>query len=265
MAARTSVDLKVAVVGAGGLVGSALVPALADSCNLVLMDRRGDRKAAIRAVDARNVRRLARAIEGCDAVVDLAADAHWQAPWTTVYENNIPLAVAVLESARLAGVPTVVHASSNQVAAGYERDEPFASIVAGQVEALDPERVRRLTVSCPPRPVSAYGAAKAFSEAACAWYAEEHRLTTTCLRIGSLLAPDRPRNPRHLATWLSHRDLHGFVVGALHRPAGAGASVTWAVSANTWRIWDLSDVEERCGYVPIDDAEAWRTDLTRTP
>ncbi|HEV7195404.1 MAG TPA: NAD-dependent epimerase/dehydratase family protein, partial [Pedococcus sp.] len=142
MAARTSVDLKVAVVGAGGLVGSALVPALADSCNLVLMDRRGDRKAAIRAVDARNVRRLARAIEGCDAVVDLAADAHWQAPWTTVYENNIPLAVAVLESARLAGVPTVVHASSNQVAAGYERDEPFASIVAGQVEALDPERVR---------------------------------------------------------------------------------------------------------------------------
>lgn len=254
--------MKVAIVGAGGLVGSALVPALAQDCSLVLLDRRGDRKAGIRAMDARQVRRLARAIEGCDAVVDLAADAHWQAPWKSVYENNIPVAVAVLESARLAGVPTVVHASSNQVAAGYERDEPFASILAGRVEGLDPEQVSRLPVSSPARPVSAYGAAKAFSEAACAWYAEEHALTTTCLRIGSLLAPDRPRNARHLATWLSHRDLHGFVLGALDRPAGAGASVTWAVSANTWRIWDLSDVEDRSGYVPVDDAEAWRADVT---
>lgn len=258
--------MKVAIVGAGGLVGSALVPALTDAFSLVLLDRRGDRNASIRAVDARNVRRLARALEGCDAVVDLAADAHWQAPWKSVYENNIPLAVAVLESARLAGVPTVVHASSNQVAAGYERDEPFASIVAGRVEGLDPGQVDRLAVDAPPRPVGAYGTAKAFSEAACAWYAEEHALTTTCLRIGSLLAPDRPRNARHLATWLSHRDLRGFVVGALQRPAGTGASVTWAVSANTWRIWDLSDVEARCGYVPVDDAEAWRAELmTPTP
>lgn len=253
--------MKVAVVGARGQVGTALVPALAERFTVVLLDRRGDRASAIHGLDARKVRNLARAIEGCDAVVDLAADAHWQTPWGAVYENNIPLAVAVLESARLAGVPAVVHASSNQVAAGYEHDEPYASIVAGRLESLHPDHVTRLPVNIPPRPVNAYGAAKAFSEAACAWYTEQHALTTTCLRIGSVLTPDRPRNARHLATWLSHRDLQGFVVGALGRPPGAGASVTWAVSANTWRIWDLSDVEERCGYVPVDNAEVWRGDV----
>jgi Nucleoside-diphosphate-sugar epimerases len=255
--------MRVALIGARGLVGSALVPRLTGDYDLLLLDRRRDRSNSVRGLDARRVRTLTRALRGCDAVVDLAADAAWSAPWTAVYRNNIRLTVAVLESARLAGVPTVVHASSNQVAAGYERDEPWSSVVAGRLEDLEPCRLPQLSVGAPPRPVNAYGAAKAFSEAACAWYAEEYGLTTTCLRIGSLLNPDRPRNARHMATWLSHRDLHGFVDGALRRPQQAGASVAWAVSLNTWRIWDVSDTERLCGYAPADDAETWRGTATR--
>lgn len=251
----------VAVVGAGGLVGRALTPLLAAEYDLRLLDRTPDRTAGIKRLDARRVRALARAVHGCDAVVDLAAEADWHTPWARVYRSNIRLTVAVLEAARISGVRTVVHAGSNQVTAGYERDEPWASVLAGRLEGLDPQTLARIPVTTHPRPVTAYGAGKAFSEAACAWYAAEFGLTTTCLRIGSLLSPDRPRNSRHLSTWLSHRDLAGYVAGALERPPDQSATTVWGVSANRWRIWDTCDSQRLCGYTPVDDAEAWRDEI----
>jgi uronate dehydrogenase len=95
-----------------------------------------------------------------------------------------------------------------------------------------------------------------FAESACRWYSERHGLPTVCLRIGTVLEPDRPRNSRHFSTWLSHRDLAGFVDAAITAPSPE--AVGWAVSSNTWRIWDIADSHARLGYGPRDDAEMWR-------
>lgn len=255
-----AVGKTVAVIGAAGLVGRAAVPDLRLHYDLRLLDRRPPRGSDVRRVDARRVRSLTRALRGCDVVVDLAADARWDAPWESVYRNNIRMVRAVLEAARVAGVRRVVHASSNQVAAGYERDEPWVSVLAGRRDGIHPDRLHRISATDAVRPVSAYGAAKVFAEAACRWYAEAHGLSTVCLRIGTVLEPDRPRNERHRSTWLSHRDLQGFLRAAIDAPDTTPPTVAWAASANTWGIWDVAGATELLGYHPQDDAEAARPD-----
>jgi nucleoside-diphosphate-sugar epimerase len=248
----------VAVIGAGGLLGRALLPQLGGTCEVMALDRRGDRVRGIHKVDARRLNQLTKALRGCDVVVDLAADASWDAPWERVYRNNILIVRTVLEASLRAGVSRVVHASSNQLMAGYETDDPWAAVVAGRYDGLDPHDLPQLSVEAPPRPRSAYGAGKVFAESACRWYSERHGLATVCLRIGTVLEPDRPRNSRHFATWLSHHDLGGFVDAAITAPSTRKCAVGWAVSSNTWRIWDIADSHARLGYEPHDDAEKWR-------
>ena len=260
-----AVGKRVAVIGAAGLVARAAVPALRRDYVLRLLDRRPPRGSDVRRVDARRVRSLTRALGGCDVVVDLAADARWDAPWDSVYQNNMQLVHAVLEAARDAGLRRVVHASSNQVAAGYERDEPWASVLSGRHDGLDPGKLRRISAHDPVRPVSPYGAAKVFAEAACRWYSEAYGLSTICLRIGTVLEPDRPRNERHRSTWLSHRDLQGFLRAAIDAPDTTPPTVAWAASANTWGIWDVAGAADLLGYQPRDDAEAALRQGTTAP
>lgn len=251
-----AVGKTVAVIGAAGLVGRAALPGLSREYDLRLLDRRPPRGSDVQRVDARRVRGLTRALDGCDVVVDLAADARWDAPWDSVYRNNMQLVHAVLEAAREAGVRRVVHASSNQVAAGYERDDPWASVLAGRRDGTDSHQLRRISAHDPVRPVSPYGAAKVFAEAACRWYSEAYGLSTICLRIGTVLEPDRPRNERHRSTWLSHRDLQGFLRAAIDAPDSTPPTVVWAASANTWGIWDVAGAGDVLGYHPQDNAEA---------
>ncbi len=86
-----------------------------------------------------------------------------------------------------------------------------------------------------------------------------HGLSITTLRIGTVLQPDRPRSQRHLATWLSHRDLLAMVHAALRCPPTSCRRVVWAVSPNTWRIWETRPTEP--GFVAQDDAEEFRAEV----
>lgn len=254
-------QLRVAVIGASGLVGSVLRQGLQERYDLRCFDRRPDRSAGVRRLDARRLRPVMRALSGCDAVVDLASVARAQAPWRDVYRVNLAVVRTVLEAARLAGVHRVVYASSNHALAGYEQQEPWASVLAGQQSGLSATALPRVPVDAPPLPRSGYGLSKAFGEAACEWYAGTYGLSVTALRIGTVLVPDRPRRQRHLSTWLSHRDLVGLVDAALRCPDGALPRVVWGVSANTWRVWDLAVTYP--GYAPQDDAESYRDEVTR--
>ncbi len=103
----------------------------------------------------------------------------------------------------------------------------------------------------PPRPDGLYGVSKVAVEALGRLYADKFGLEVVCLRIGSL--EPEPGEPRHLATWLSPRDCAGFFWAALTTP-GLTFAAPYAVSANTRRYWELDD---RLGYHPLDDAEAY--------
>jgi nucleoside-diphosphate-sugar epimerase len=247
----------VLVTGAAGLIGQILLDGLADEYAVHGLDvRRGP--GVDHVVDASRGRRFARRFEGMQAVVDLAADASLNASWKTVRENNIPATANALEAAREAGLQRVVFASSNHVVGMYERDEPYASIVAGRYEGLDADDLPRLTSDVPIRPDGPYGIGKAFGEAAARYYAEEHGLSVICLRIGTVNAANRPESPRQFATLLTHRDLVQLVRCCLAAPESVRFAVLYGVSANTWRFWDLEAARVALGYAPEDDAERWR-------
>jgi nucleoside-diphosphate-sugar epimerase len=152
----------------------------------------------------------------------------------------------------------VIVASSNHVTGMYERDHPYSAIAAGNYEGLDPKTVSQITTAHPIRPDSAYGIGKAFAEAAARYYSDEFGLSVICLRIGTVTRKDRPGQPRHFATLLTHRDLLHLVECCIQAPEDVRFATLYGVSMNTWRFWDIESARELVGYRPRDDAEQWR-------
>jgi hypothetical protein len=84
-------------------------------------------------------------------------------------------------------------------------------------------------------------------------YYELYGLQSVCLRIGSVVKDDDPRqNPRLKSTWLSHRDLVQLVNCSLQGDIDFGTY--YGVSKNRGRFWDISDAEREIGYHSQDDA-----------
>jgi uronate dehydrogenase len=254
--------MRVLITGASGLLGSILRSGLGDAHALVCLDARRHRETL--RVDSRDLDRLERHAAGADAIVDLGANADNKASWADVSANNIPAAATVLEAARLRSVPRVVFASSNRVTGLYERDAPYASIVAGEYDGLRPGSVPLIGPDWPLRPDGPYAVSKALAEAMCCLYSGSFGVSTVCLRIGSVTRTGRPAGPRDFATFLSHGDLVRLVRCALSVP-DLEHGVYYGVSANAWRFWDIANAEAELGYRPQDDAERFRARHDRAP
>jgi uronate dehydrogenase len=251
---------RVLITGASGLVGQVLCKALADDYEVAGIDARRRRRDGISRADMTRLRHAERAVDGADVVIDLAS-AHWQQPWDVVRENNLPAAWNTLEAARRRGVRRVVYASSNHVTGLYERDEPYARIVAGDYDGLDPATVPKITTAMAVRPDTPYGVGKVLGEAAARYYSEEHGLSVLCLRIGTLNRASRPSAARHFATLITHADMARLARCCIEAPLDLTYGVFYGVSANRWRIWDVDDARRAIGYEPQDDAEQWRREI----
>ncbi len=249
--------MRVLITGAAGLIGGALRGALTghELCGLDVRTVDGFDSAV---GDISDMGAIRPAFEGVDAVVHLAASPSSSAPWESVIGNNIVGTYNVFEAARQAGVGRVVFASSNHVTGMYERDEPYASIVAGRYEGLEPGGYATIDHRVPIRPDGYYGVSKQYGESLGRYYFEEHGMEFACLRIGSVNRRDSPLvGVRAFATWCSHRDLAQLVQRSLDAEA-LGFEIFYGVSGNRWRFWDIERARERVGYSPKDDAERYR-------
>jgi nucleoside-diphosphate-sugar epimerase len=249
---------RVLITGSRGLIGGILERALREDYEVTGLDFRRRGPIRDRGQDLRRPDSAAARFRGHDVVIDLAADPRAGAPWEAVYRNNLAATYGAFEAARRAGVRRVIFASSNHVTGLYEKDEPYASILAGRYEGLDPGAIPLITPGHDIRPDGYYGVGKAFGEALGRFYAEEHGLSVICVRIGTVTAANRPANPRHFATLLTHADLVRLMRSAIEAPAGVRFGIVYGVSGNRWRIWDLEGARREIGYVPEDDAERWR-------
>jgi nucleoside-diphosphate-sugar epimerase len=256
---------RVAVTGAGGTIGAALMRELSDRYDFVPIDRRGAARDGWHVADLADLEGLTRAFAGCRAVVHLAAATDVSAPWEEVLSSNIIGTYHVFEAARLARVDRVVFASSNHVVGMFE-------VAAGPslYRVDDPRMIDHREEI---RPDSLYGTSKVFGEALGRYYAELYGMSVVCLRIGSVLPDDDPNGPsvtdgsgslglseadryrRLRATWLSQRDCSRLVASALE--ADVGWAVVFGTSANPRRIWDLEHAREAIGYEPQDSAPEW--------
>ena len=248
---------RLAITGAGGLIGGLLATGFAERYELTRIDM-ADGDGVDVVADSTDLEALISAFRGVSYVVDLAADPAADAPWWSVRANNIPATLNALEAAHRAGVRRLVFASSNHVTGMYEHDEPYASIVKGAYEGLEPDALRRITPADPIRPDGPYGVGKALGEAAGRMYTELHDLSVICLRIGTVNAEGRPRSARQFATLLTHGDLVQLVGCALEAPPSVRFGIFYGVSGNTWRFWDIDDARARLGYEPRDDTEQFR-------
>jgi nucleoside-diphosphate-sugar epimerase len=249
---------RVLITGASGLIGQLLMEGLAGDHDVLGVDVRAPRGSDIRRVDMTRLGAAERSFEGVELVIDLAANPSPAISWREACEHNVPAALNALEAARRAGVRRLVYASSNHVTGMYEHDEPYASIVAGNYEGLDPAATPLISSTHPVRPDGPYAVSKAFGEAAGRYYADAFDLSVICLRIGTVNAEGRPRNAREFATLLTHGDLVRLVDGCLRAPEDLRFGTFYGVSANRWRFWEIADAEHALGYRPRDDAEDFR-------
>jgi uronate dehydrogenase len=233
---------RVLITGAAGRIGRALRGGLAGRYRLLrLLDLAplGDAAAGEELVhtDITELAAMEAALDGIDCVVHLAG-----VPEEDVWEKILPANIAgtynVFEAARRRGTRRIVFASTNHVV-GFHRRE------------------RRLDENALPRPDSRYGASKAFGEALGRLYADKHRMSVACLRIGSF--QPKPQDERQLSTWISPRDTLELVRCSIEAP-DYHFLILYGVSNNRDRRW-FDEASSRIGYSPQDDAERFAAEI----
>lgn len=244
--------MKVLITGVAGRIGTVLAERLGDRYELSGFDRRPSGLVPTTVGDLSDRSLLAGTLQGMTTVIHLAADPRPDASWEEVMADNIEGTQTLYELAVQADIERVIFASSNHVVGGYEEDEPYASIVKGDTEHLDPGSIPALDHRVPIRPDCPYGVSKAFGEAVARYHADQDGLSSICLRIGSVLGDDDPsRSSRIRATWLSHRDLAHLIECCIEVDE-ARYEIVYGVSDNRWRFWDIEHARRTVGYQPRD-------------
>jgi uronate dehydrogenase len=235
------------VTGAAGSIGQAVLPGLTDRGHEVVgLDRVPQpegQEGSWHTLDAADPDAVAAvfAEERVGAVVHLAGHAG-EASLPDSLTSHVVTTAALLDAMVEHHVTRFVYASSNHA--------------VGRTPRRD-----LLTVDVPPRPDTFYGVGKVAAEALMRLYVDRYGLDAVSCRIGSFLP--QPETVRHLSTWLSPDDCVRMVEAALTAPA-PGYAVLYGISANTRAWWDL-EAGRALGYEPLDDAEAFASQVVPSP
>jgi uronate dehydrogenase len=173
-------------------------------------------------------------VKDCDAIVHFGA-APAERPWDEILNSSIRGGYNVYEAARRHGVRRIVYASSIH-AVGYVRRESGAD------------------TETPHWPDSLYGVSKCFVEDLAKLYWMKFGIESACLRINSCFP--EPADRRHLATWLSYRDLVQLVERCLLAER-IGHTVVYGISDNRERFFS-NEKAAHLGFRPQDSAESYR-------
>lgn len=233
---------RLLLTGAAGQIGTALREGLRGRFPVLrLTDNRdlGEAQAGEEIVpaDLTNFDGVHAAMEGVDAVIHLGgiADEH---TYERIRDVNFDGTYHVLEAARQAGVKRIAFASSIHAVGFYPRSESIGPDV-------------------PVRPDTYYGVSKVFGEALGRMYWERYGIEFVGVRICSF--QPKPKDARHLSTWLSQRDAVQLFERAVAAP-DVGFLIVAGISGNT-RRWMTPEGWDMLGYVPQDDAEAYAAEV----
>ncbi len=271
--AGTQASKKVLITGANGLIGNLVYARLSEQptrYDAYGLDRNPNPQPAhgtaspvkcaippsrLHIVDLADFDAVREAAAGMDVVVHLAAEGEGSA-WDSLLHSNIAGTHNVLEASRLAGVKRVIYASSNQVVFGYRQDEVYQDLLSRPAEQIDPAEWPHVQYTQPTRPLNDYACAKVYGEALAHMYACAHGLSCICLRLGWVVAEDRPPHhpsARHL--WLSQRDCVQLIERCINAPDGLRFDVFFGQSDNALNLVDIWHTQDVLGYAPQDRAE----------
>ena len=246
---------RVLVTGMSGLIGGVAGRKLAEKHEVRALNRRAVEGVETFQADITDLDAIRPAFEGVDTVVHMAA---YLADSNSIEQISVNVAGTynVFEAAREAGVRRVVFGSSGATVHGYERDEPFLAMAEARYADI-PEPRPLITHLSPIRPNDLYGCAKAWGEALGRYYSQAHGVSVLCIRLGRVVAEDRPRDARHAACYLSHRDAAQMMERCVEAPDDVRFDIFYGVSDNRARFRDIEHAREVIGYVPQDGIDDW--------
>jgi nucleoside-diphosphate-sugar epimerase len=232
------VSRRILLTGASGNIGRKLSSGLRERYEALLLDRNADVGAGIEHADFTRFRKdWVRHFTSVDVVLHLAANPHTDANWSELIPDNIDSVLNVCTACVRGGVRRLLFASSCQTMEGY-RDQGADLI----------------TVDLEPRPVNSYGVSKMVGERICRHYADRHRLSVVCLRIGWVpTGGDQvaltASNAWLKRKWLSEKDLVQVFSRSIEAE-GVDFGIFYAVSGNARMRWDLDPARRVLGYQP---------------
>jgi nucleoside-diphosphate-sugar epimerase len=247
---------RVLVTGMSGLIGGALRRHLDGKYELTALNRRPIPGVKCHQGDIADLDSIAPAFAGVDTVVHLAARTGESEVFDEILHANVIGTYNVFEAARRAAVARVVYASSGATVSAWERESPYRELVAGRYD--EAKSWKTMTHEMPLRPAGLYGASKIWGEAIARHYADVHGLSAICVRIGRVLAGDRPTSPREFSVFCSQRDVVRMLELCIAAPPTLTFDVFYAVSDNRWGYRDLQHARQVLGFEPMDRAEDYR-------
>ena len=230
---------KVLLTGTGGRIGKYMTPAFREWFDLRTLDRAASEVDPNPILsDLQEIDILKRAMEGCEAVVHMAATSD-EAPFLDdLVPNNIVGLYNMLEAARETGVKRFVFASTVQTV-GFNPPDTT-------IEITDPVR-----------PVSLYGATKVLGEVMGRYYHDKFGLEFVGVRIGWY----HPYESDILRTslgarqiWLSPNDCNSLFRRAVEKP-DVGYALCFATSKTSFERLSLKPAKEYLDWEPADDIE----------
>ena len=230
---------RLLITGAAGNLGTVLREGLASLADVIrLTDRENLGEAAaneeLMPCDLGDFDAVMKVVEGCDGIVHFGA-APVERPWEEILNSSIKGGYNIYEAARRHGIKRIVYASSIH-AVGFVRRE----------EGADTHTEHN--------PDSLYGVSKCFVEDLAKMYHQKFGIESACLRINSCFP--EPIDRRHLATWMSFRDLVQLVERCLVTES-IGFSVVYGISDNREAFFS-NHKAAHLGYRPQDSAEDYR-------
>lgn len=238
------------LTGAAGKIGAALRPMLCARYDHVVLSDRHEitdlaENESFRGGVLDDPEAMARVCEGVHGIVHMGGQPT-EDSWAVVNASNIQGMMTTMTAAYAAGVERFVFASSNHVVGMYPR-------------------TRKIGAGDKVRPDTRYGLSKAFGEALCALFADQHGMRCLSIRIGNVT--ETPADLRRLSIWLHPEDLFQLVMIGLEHP-DLHNEIVYGCSDNARGFWD-NKTAFALGYRPKhrseDHAEAALVDQARMP
>jgi nucleoside-diphosphate-sugar epimerase len=247
---------KVLITGASGLLGSLVLRDLSDKYDFSGMSRRPVPGIVHTQGDIADPVAMRKAVAGMDMVLHLAAETQDYDDWDKVMNNTIGGTLNMYRAAQEAGVGRVVFMSTGSTMCGYEWYEgsPYGKLAANELQSLPPGE-KLLTYADPPRPDSFYGVGKLFGENTGRLFSDRYGMSVICIRLGAVLASDRPEMIRHFPGYLSQADAVQMVDKCLGAPQTIRFDIFDAISDNSRRWRDTGHAKDVIGWKPTGSSD----------
>ena len=254
---------KVLITGASGLIGGLVLRDLADRYVFSGMSRHAVAGMPYTEASVTDLDAVRRAAAGVDMVIHLAGETKNDDDWDDHFQVTAGGTINVLRASAEAAVRRVVFMSTGSTMCGWEWDAslPYGKLARGERGLPSWDLLDHTT---PPRPDSPYAVAKLFGEAAARWFSDRTALSVLVIRLGAVLASNRPQLIRQFPGFLAQEDAVQMIDRCLSAPSAVRFGIFDAISENSTRWRDTSPAKDVLGRRPTGSSDRFDpSELTR--